>query len=63
VIRGGALAIVEEGDVDYSWHLRPRADKSNILLGTLDVRQIRRQALGKRKAPGMESNEVSIAGG
>jgi hypothetical protein len=30
--------------------------RTNLRLRTLDVRQIRRRALGKRKAPGMESN-------
>jgi hypothetical protein len=31
-----------------------------VLLCTLDVRQVRRRALGKRKAPGMESNPFSL---
>jgi hypothetical protein len=30
--------------------------QTHVLLCTLDVRQIRREVLGKRKAPGMESN-------
>jgi len=32
--------------------------KKNVLLRTLDVRQIQRKVLGKRKPPGMESNKV-----
>jgi hypothetical protein len=30
--------------------------RKNVLLRTLDVRQIRRKVLGKRKASGMKSN-------
>jgi len=34
----------------------------NVLLRTLDVRQIQREVLRKRKAPGMESNESILHG-
>jgi hypothetical protein len=32
-------------------------DRKSVLLRTLDVRQIRRGILGKRKASGMKSNK------
>jgi hypothetical protein len=33
-------------------------DRKTVLLRTLDVHQIRRRILGKRKASGMKSNNV-----
>jgi hypothetical protein len=32
-------------------------DEKNVLLRTLDVRQVRRRALGRWKAPGMEEQQ------
>jgi hypothetical protein len=37
--------------------------KTNALLCTLDVRQIRSRLLGKREAPGMESNQEIVGAG
>jgi hypothetical protein len=34
--------------------------RKNVLLHTLDVRQIRRKVLGKRKASGMKSNPAIL---
>jgi hypothetical protein len=44
---------------DISAHPRTGWD---VLLRTLDVRQVRRRALGKRKAPRMKSNKVILYG-
>jgi hypothetical protein len=45
-----------KGKDGHGRHLRAFEDRKIVLLRTLDVRQIRRLVLGKRKASRMKSN-------